>query len=724
MKTLKKIGISLLCAWSVVLGALGMVACGSTGNKTQGKPEVKPQGVATVAQLRGISNGAYALENDIDLQGEEWTPLASFSGTLDGKGYRIYNFQLQQSQDNLGFIAQNSGTVKNVIFENVTLTVRGDKSSAGIVAGKNTGTIDHCTVNGTVDASYCKWVGGIVGHNANGKIKNCENNATVTAGDIIGGIVGYSQGAVEDCQNNAVISGNKCVGGIAGVVNGTCEQVINTAQIHAVEAECGGIFGAVENGCGQLQDLQNNGKVVCEGAYAGGIIGRMWSSNSAEDVENTGTVKGTDSVGGMIGACENTINIVAYKNTVSVTGAYNVGGIVGWAKDGCVLTGCENGGAIMAECYQGGIVGGGFATVVNGKNTGLLVHADGKIIEGVLFSYLGGIAGQCKSVENCTNVATVWGVGECVGGFAGMTDSATKCENTVYVTGTNQVGGIAGKGNKANDVSNSGQIEGTNNVGGIYGYVSGPYTVEACVNEGEIKGSDNVGGIVGRTDEGATFVGNENKGSVTAMGKVGGIFGSLYKATVRGNVNVGTVTGEVEIGGIVGYAYAPTMNLCENKGIINGSNNVGGLIGVADGNVRAGNYNSNHRELVAVNDCKNSGTVNGSAYVGGVFGKLTMKVGSPSISETVDVTLEKLVNIGSVTARNRVGGICANMEGAYGDGRYNYKIKTVTVYYHLHNCTNSAIITGSEYLGGIVGELGNYAVIEDTCIDNGTVKEI
>lgn len=723
MKTWKKIGLSVVFTVSATLCALGAVACG--GKDGNALIEEKATAITNAGQLKSITNGSYALQSDIDLQGEEWFPIASFTGKLDGKGYKIYNFKLQQSQAGLGFVEQNNGVIKNVVFDEVTLTARGEKSSTGIIAGVNNGTIENCIVNGEVDASYCKWVGGIVGHNtATGIVKGCENNAMVTAGDIVGGIAGYSQGTLKNCDNNVVVTGKNCVGGIAGVVSGTCDTATNIADITASTSECGGIFGAVEASCGELKNLTNSGKVVCEGKHTGGIVGRMWSSTTVQNVDNTGSVEGTDSVGGVFGACEAALNVVAFENIAPVTGTYYVGGIVGWAMDGSTFKGCKNSGVITAKCYQGGLVGGGWVDIIDGQNTGLLVHSDGKIIEQVLYSYFGGIAGQCRSLENCSNVASVTGVGDCVGGLAGITQNATKCTNTVFVKGANQVGGIAGKGNNADGVSNSGKIEGVMDVGGIYGIVNGEYNVQACENEGEIKGSDNVGGIVGRALEGVTFIDNENKGIVTGMGYVGGVLGYLKIGTLTGNINSGSVTAEIKVGGLVGFAFYPTIKYCENKGLVSADNEVGGIVGEADGDVYLINYKYNEKRVVNVTDCKNSGVIKGNVHVGGIFGQVSARVTSASVSETVDVMLEKLVNTGNVTAYRSVGGIGGLIDGVYGEYRYNYKIKTVKVYYHLNNCTNSATVTGNEALGGLVGELGNYAVIEDTCIDTGMVKEI
>ncbi len=718
MKRVQKIGIGFLCALSVACGALGMVAC---GGGDESKIPVKPRSVSTVEQLKQMSNGSYALENDIDLQGAEWTPIASFSGKLDGKGYKIYNFQLKQSQDNLGFVAENSGTIKNVTFENVTLTERSDKSHAGIVAGKNKGTIENCTVNGTVEASYCTRVGGIVGLNeTDGKINGCINNAVITGGNHTGGIVGYSQGALEDCENKATVSGKQCVGGIAGgLASSTAKNVSNAGTITASDAECGGIFGAVGDSVSGMSGLENSGKVVSESKIVGGIIGRMWSGNPVEDVENTASVQGTDGVGGIIGQCEVALNIVGFENTVAVTGRYEVGGIVGWATDGCVFTGCENSGTITGKWKQGGIVGGGVAKIVDGKNTGLLVHTDGKIENNVLYSYLGGIAGECKEIENCTNTATITGVGEGVGGFAGAVRSAKKCTNTVFVTGTTNVGGIAGIGNNANDVSNSGKVTGTNNVGGIYGLVNGAHKVEATDNEGEITGANNVGGIVGYATQNVTLIGNENRGIITGTESVGGILGYMLWGTATGNVNVGSVTGKTNVGGIAGHSFfSDQWTYCENKGVITGDDYVGGIVGLAEGVLRGNGYLSNAPELVDISESKNSGLIKGKNHVGGIFGRVQVKVSAPKKDVVITNALEKNINTGNVQAEgNCVGGICGSITGAYGANVY-----TATIYYKLKNCTNSGQITGAGKVGGIVGEQGSYVTVEDTCTDSGTVN--
>lgn len=740
MKKWQKISAGFLGAISVTLGALGMVACG--GKNENSKTEEKAVKISTLEGLKGISNGSYALENDIDLQGEEWTPIANFTGKLDGQGYKIYNFQLKQSQDNLGFIAENNGTIKNVTFDNVTLSERSDKSGAGIVAGKNTGTIESCTVSGEIDAPYCQRVGGIVGINeTEGKILYCINNATVKGRDYVGGVAGRNCGVLENCQNKAVITGNKMIGGIAGsIAQGTCKEIVNTADVTASDTYCGGVFGGVGSSVSGMRSLKNSGNITSESTVVGGIVGGMQSGNPIEDVENTGNVQGTEGVGGIFGKCEVALNIVGFENEVSVTGTYSVGGIVGWAKQGCVLTSCRNLGTIEGKYAQGGLVGGGMAKIVDCENTGLLIHSDGKFIDNVRYSYLGGIAGSCSSLQNCKNVASISGVGEYVGGLAGWVETVTKCTNTVYVKGTNNVGGIAGHGEKANDVANSGKIVGENNVGGIFGGFwadDSNYKIETSKNEGEINGKENVGGVVGYvTNEQygqITFINSENTGIITGTVNVGGIVGWMpawgsddWVISLTGCKNSGVITAKCYQGGIVGAGSARIVD-SENRGLLVHSE------GKIIDNVLCSYFGGIAGQCLSMENCTNVANVKGvGEYVGGLAGttesaikctniasvKGTNNVGGIAgrnvsfISDAGDEA-DELVNRGKVEGINNVGGVFGSIYyyASNGVGGAGYTIKA---------SHNEGEIKGVQNVGGIVGyALGSRASNKNAeCIGN------
>lgn len=168
------------------------------------------------------------LTSDIDLAGENWTPITdvsavakAFAGTFDGDYHTIKNLKIDSSKSNQGlFGLVNGGTIKNL---NVIGNVSSSKSYVGGIVGKlQSGTVDSCSFSGVVTSSKSSsaYAGGIVGGTVNGStIKNCFNNGTITG--YAGGILGYGKAVIENCYNTGEIKGTNRAGGIVGQFNGS-----------------------------------------------------------------------------------------------------------------------------------------------------------------------------------------------------------------------------------------------------------------------------------------------------------------------------------------------------------------------------------------------------------------------------------------------------------------------------------------------------------------------
>ncbi|MBQ8658838.1 MAG: hypothetical protein IJ506_06855 [Clostridia bacterium] len=685
--------------------------------------------ISTVEELKAMSDGWYMMEKNIDLQGEDWTPLTQFTGRLTGNGHKISNLKLSENQNNLGFFAENKGTVESVTFENVEVAARGDKSNIGVIAGKNNGTVKNCKVNGTVTAKYSQNVGGLVGENGEqGVMQGCENNATIEAGNFTGGIVGRNKGTIESCTNKGTIIGKSQVGGVVGVMaDGTCLDIKNTGNISASGPYVGGIAGEVLAATKEMKGLNNVGKVENEGSDTGGLVGIVSATNISEFVQ-TGEVKGNNSTGGLFGACEVTFNISSYENKAAVSGTTNVGGLVGWAKTGTKITDCVNSGSVTGQCYLGGIVGGGEASLTGCENKGKITNFDGQKVNNALVSYVGGIAGQCVSLEACENSAEIIGVGSYVGGFAGTATTVKDCKNTVPVTGVNYVGGAVGHGKIANNVSNGGTVTGEKRVGGVLGNANGgedgSAKIEVCENVGNVSGLEQVGGIVGHSGSLITYTGNENKGIVSGTKQIGGIVGYMMWATMTGSVNDGAVSGEEHVGGIVGEAdRLILMEYCENSGAVQGKNYVGGVVGFGVGLLR--HHGGNHREWFDFSDCLNKGTVVGENHVGGVFGQLRVNIGTgddqPKNEGAYTWPVERCENKGDVSGTTNVGGVCGSASGNAVSWKSWGKWYTAGVSVSFTQCENSGNIVGSSFVGSVLGNKGTYVSTTD-CTNGGTVN--
>jgi len=169
---MKKLQFNRWVALVLALSLLCLPGCGDEAG------EIRTQ-IRTAEELRNMS-GDCVLIADIDLGGESWEPL-NFSGCLDGDGHTISNVEITQSVDgNTGFFGCLEGRVQNVHFENVTLTANADY--AGLLAGTNRGTIENCTVTGSITDDRAESCVGVMVGNNGGKVLGGSDTLTATAG--------------------------------------------------------------------------------------------------------------------------------------------------------------------------------------------------------------------------------------------------------------------------------------------------------------------------------------------------------------------------------------------------------------------------------------------------------------------------------------------------------------------------------------------------------------
>ncbi len=108
------------------------------------------------------------LDKNIDLTGKDWTPIGtsfdnSYTGTFDGGGHTITGLTITTKDQFVGLFGylNRAGTVKNVVMEGIQITSNHMFGNTGGVAGFSWGTIENCSVSGSVSGT--KYVGGVVG---------------------------------------------------------------------------------------------------------------------------------------------------------------------------------------------------------------------------------------------------------------------------------------------------------------------------------------------------------------------------------------------------------------------------------------------------------------------------------------------------------------------------------------------------------------------------------
>ena len=157
-------------------------------------------GLMNIAELvnGGKTDINITLDTDIDLTGKDWTPIGtdydnSYKGTFDGGGHTITGLTVTTNDQFVGLFGylNRAGTVKNVVMEGVQITSNQiDGGSIGGVVGLSWGTIENCSVSGSVSGTV--YVGGVVGVQIGGSITGCSSSATVKGMVDVGGVAGQT----------------------------------------------------------------------------------------------------------------------------------------------------------------------------------------------------------------------------------------------------------------------------------------------------------------------------------------------------------------------------------------------------------------------------------------------------------------------------------------------------------------------------------------------------
>ena len=160
-------------------------------------------GLMNIAELvnGGKTDINITLDKNIDLTGKVWTPIGTdydnaYTGTFDGSGHTITGLTVTTNDEYAGLFGYLSnfnnaaGTVKNVVMDGIQITCNHRSGYAGGVVGYSWGTIENCSVSGSVSGTM--YVGGVVGVQRDGSITGCSSSATVKGTLYVGGVAGWT----------------------------------------------------------------------------------------------------------------------------------------------------------------------------------------------------------------------------------------------------------------------------------------------------------------------------------------------------------------------------------------------------------------------------------------------------------------------------------------------------------------------------------------------------
>lgn len=232
---------------------------------------IESNGSYTVTSADGLMNIAklvnggktdinITLDKNIDLTGKGWTPIGtsfdnSYKGTFDGGGHTITGLTVTTNDQFVGLFGylNRAGTVKNVVMEGVLITSNHMFGCTGGVVGYSWGTIENCSVSGSVSGTDC--VGGVVGSQKAGSIIGCSTSATVKGTHYVGGVAGEKWGSMTACYATGNVTleiasqKNNFGGGVVGLNGGSrvlaCYATGNVTSTGSStgNVHIGGLFG-------------------------------------------------------------------------------------------------------------------------------------------------------------------------------------------------------------------------------------------------------------------------------------------------------------------------------------------------------------------------------------------------------------------------------------------------------------------------------------------------
>ena len=234
---------------------------------------IESNGSYTVTSADGLMNIAklvnggktdinITLDKNIDLTGKGWTPIGtsfdnSYKGTFDGGGHTITGLTVTTNDQFVGLFGylNRAGTVKNVVMEGIQITSNHVLMSGntGGVVGYSWGTIENCSVSGSVSGTDC--VGGVVGSQKAGSIIGCSSSATVKGKHYVGGVAGEKWGTMTACYATGNVTleiasqKNNFGGGVVGLNGGSrvlaCYATGNVTSTGSStgNVHIGGLFG-------------------------------------------------------------------------------------------------------------------------------------------------------------------------------------------------------------------------------------------------------------------------------------------------------------------------------------------------------------------------------------------------------------------------------------------------------------------------------------------------
>ena len=292
------------------------------------------------------AEGFVALLADIDLGGEEWTPIGNaavntshaitgkaFKGKFDGKNHTVDNFKVTIPASDGGSVAGLFGAIDSAVVRNLVI---GDKAvlktsstafvtMGGAVAFASESTLENIdsyaklvndggkdnirlVIGGTLGTLYSNTVSCVaknIKSHATFDVVNTVNTKNGATGFIVGGAIGFMDGKdVTNAPTKAV-------------------NVVNYSSFSVQATRTAGVVGTMNTNC-LAEGLVNNGNISCTDVKASnsrvaGIVSAMGNYTGIKNCINYGDIafavagdKTHGYVAGLVGQTNDANNYVSY----------------------------------------------------------------------------------------------------------------------------------------------------------------------------------------------------------------------------------------------------------------------------------------------------------------------------------------------------------------------------------------------------------------------------
>lgn len=500
----------------------------------------------------------FRLVSDLDLRGNEWTPIGTegnlFWGGFDGDGHTITGMTITGKENSyVGLFGEcrnftaASSYIKSVTVKGANIS---GKSFVGAIAGAGANISDCYSIENTIYASRC--VGGVCG-SLIGKISGCYNSSSVSGISTAGGIMGSASyegndgnGVVEYCYN------------------------IGTVTVSEQDSSVGGITGASANRY-DISNCLNFGKITGNGKNVGGIAGST-DSNYMNFIGNCYYNSDLNNAGVGEGASDKVIPLT----TSQLCGALPDGLDSTIWKEGSVDT------STAKATDTGSRFGTATGTYIN--LTKVAKIGETKTASVPVYNYVTTNGDDWDTYTLITTAEEFVAIGRDDTKWSGN----YVLENDIDVSGvkltsignpgTAYTGKFSGDGHTISHIN----LQEGNGYGSLFGYVKDSKVMLLAVN-GEIDlGNNDAGGICGVLDGGeiygSSFIGTvkgATVGGICAHGGSGKISQCFFEGDLQGrNATAGICGMGGNVGGINHCISIATIDITENDGNLAGITNI------------------------------------------------------------------------------------------------------------------------------------------------------